>query len=111
MLSLHPTLAELCGLSSTEDLALDGVALLPLLRNSMAVWARPAITPWGRNNPAARVQRSRYVRHPNGDEQLSAYQSDPDEFTNLADKAELYAVKKRLAKWIPKTNAIPVSNK
>ena len=111
MLSLHPTLAELCGLSSTEDLALDGVSLLPLLRNPMAVWARPAITTWGRNNHAARVQRYRYVRHPNGDEQLYAYQSDPDEFTNLTDKAELDAVKKRFGKWISKTNAIPVSNK
>ena len=77
----------------------------------MAVWARLVITTWGRNNHAARVQRYRYVRHPNGDEQLYAYQSDPDEFTNLAWKAELDSVKQRLGKWIPKTNAIPVSNK
>lgn len=77
----------------------------------MAEWARPAFTTWGRNNHTVRGQRYRYVRHPNGDEQLYAYQSDPDEFTNLAGKAELGSVKQRLGKWIPKTNAIPVSNK
>ncbi|SVD01854.1 uncharacterized protein METZ01_LOCUS354708, partial [marine metagenome] len=46
-----------------------------------------------------------------GDEQLYDHQTDPDEFTNLADKSELDSVKKRLRKWLPKTDAKPVPYK
>ena len=60
---------------------------------------------------AARGQRYRYVLHPNGAEQLHDHKTDPDEFTNLADKAELEPCKKRLAKWFPKTNAKAVPYK
>ena len=37
------------------------------------------------NNHSARGQRYRYIRHPNGEEQLYDHQTDPDEFTNLAE--------------------------
>lgn len=109
LLDLYPTLNELCGLKSRNDL--DGHSLVPLLRNPKADRERPAVTTWGRNNHAVRGQRYRYVRHPNGAEQLYDHQTDPDEFTNLADKPELASVKKRLARWLPKTNSPPVSNK
>ncbi|MEK6238139.1 MAG: hypothetical protein N2C14_25785 [Planctomycetales bacterium] len=49
--------------------------------------------------------RYRYIRHPNGDEQLYDHREDPDEFTNIADRPELDPVKKRLGKWLPKTSA------
>lgn len=109
LLDLYPTLNELCGLERRKDL--DGRSLVPLLRDPKAAWAPPAVTTWGRNNHSARGQRYRYVRHPDGTEQLYDHQTDPDEFTNLADKPELASVKKRLARWLPKTNAPPVSNK
>ena len=60
---------------------------------------------------AVRGQRYRYIRHPNGTEQLYDHQTDPNEFTNLADRPELAAVKIRLTQWLPKTNAAPVRNK
>ena len=69
---------------------------------------RALLTTWGKNNHAARGGRYRYIRHPNGDEQLYDHQSDPDEFTNLAAKPELASVKSRLAKWLPKTSAASV---
>ena len=63
------------------------------------------MTTWGKNNHAVRGGRYRYIRHPNGDEQLYDHQTDPDEFTNLAVKTELAEVRARLRKWLPKTNA------
>ena len=109
LLDVYPTLNELCQLPARKDL--DGVSLVPLLKNPKAKWDRPAVTTWGRDNHAVRGQRYRYIRHPNGTEQLYDHQSDPDEFTNLAARPELAAVKARLAKWLPQTNAAPVRNK
>ena len=109
LLDLYPTLNELCKLPKRNDL--DGVSLVPLLRDPKAKWDRPAITTWGKGNHSARGQRYRYVLHSNGTEQLYDHKTDPDEFDNLADKPELDPVKKRLAQWFPKTNAKPVSNK
>jgi|TARA_B100000959_G_scaffold211700_2_gene222546 arylsulfatase A-like enzyme len=109
LLDIYPTLNELCHLPKRDDL--DGVSLVPLLRDPHAKWDRPAITTWGKGNHAARGQRYRYVLHPNGDDQLYDHQVDPDEFTNLADKSELDAVKKRLREWFPETDAKPVPYK
>ena len=87
------------------------MSLVPLLKNPKAKWERPATTTWGKGNHAVRSERYRYIRHPNGDEQLYDHKIDPDEFTNLADKPDLAGVKERLAQWLPKTNANPVRNK
>lgn len=109
LLDVYPTLNELCGLPERDDL--DGVSLVPLLKNPKAAWDRPSITTWGKGNHSARGQRYKYVLHPNGEEQLYDHKNDPDEFTNLANRDELDKVKKRLGKWFPKTNAAPVRNK
>ncbi len=103
LLDLYPTLVELCGLPARDDL--DGVSLVPLLRDPDAKRTRPAITTWGANNHAARGERYRYVRHLDGTEQLYDHAVDPDEFTNLAGKVELSAVKERLGRWLPKASA------
>ena len=109
LLDVYPTLNELCALPERKDL--DGVSLVPLLKNPKAKWDRPAVTTWGRDNHAVRGQRYRYIRHPNGTEQFYDHQTDPNEFTNLANRPELAAVKTRLPQWLPKTNAAPVRNK
>jgi arylsulfatase A-like enzyme len=103
LLDVYPTLNELCGLPRRDDL--DGVSLVPLLQDPMAEWDRPAVTTWGQNNHSARGQRYRYIRHPNGEEQLYDHQTDPDEFTNLAGRPELAEDKTRLAEWLPKESA------
>jgi len=106
LLDVYPTLNELCGLPARDDL--DGVSLVPLLENPDAARDRPAITTWGRGNHAARGPRYRYIRHPNGEEQLYDHEKDPDEFTNLAGNPGLSGVKKRLGRWMPATSAPPV---
>ena len=109
LLDVYPTLNELCSLPARKDL--DGISLVKLLKKPKTKWERPSITTWGKGNHAARGQRYRYIRHPNGEEQLYDHKTDPNEFTNLADNPELASVKKQLAKWLPKTNASVVRNK
>ena len=106
---MYPTLNELCALPARNDL--DGVSLVPLLKNPKAKWDRPAVTTWGRDNHAVRGQRYRYIRHPNGTEQLYDHQIDPNEFTNLADRPELAAVKTDWPSGSPKPTLRPCLTK
>ncbi|MCC9607055.1 sulfatase-like hydrolase/transferase [Blastopirellula sp. JC732] len=103
LLDLYPTLADLCGLTPPKEVA--GKSLAPLLKDPTAAWDRPAVTTHGRNNHAVRDERWRYIRYADGSEELYDHQEDPQEWTNVADLPENDAVKKRLAKWLPTTNA------
>lgn len=109
LIDIYPTLSELCGLDIPDSL--DGQSLVPLLKAPDACWDQPAITTWGKNNHSLRGQRYRYIRHPNGEEQLYDHRSDPDEFKNLADNEDLQSIKERFTKWLPETNAPSVNNK
>ena len=51
LLDVYPTLNELCGLPRRKDL--DGVSLVPLLKNPKAKWERPSITTWGKGQRAS----------------------------------------------------------
>ena len=44
------------------------------------------------------------LRYNDGGEELYNRDKDPNEWTNLAAKAEMASVKKDLAKWFPKHN-------
>lgn len=103
LLDLYPTLTELCGLTPPKEV--EGKSLAPLLKDASAEWDRPALTTHGRNNHAVRDERWRYIRYADGSEELYDHQEDPMEWTNVADRPENAAVKKRLAKWLPTTNA------
>jgi len=105
LLSIYPTLIDLCGLTKREGL--DGASLTPLLMDPNAKWQRPALTTHGKNNHAVRTDHYRYIRYYEGSEELYDLRTDPNEWTNLAAKKELAPVKKELAKWFPKVNADP----
>jgi arylsulfatase A-like enzyme len=102
-ISIYPTLAELCGLPLFDQL--EGKSLLPLLKNPVAKWNRPALTSHGRNNHAIRTERWRYIRYADGSEELYDHSKDPMEWANLAGLSEYNGVKKELAAWLPKVNA------
>ncbi len=103
LLSIYPTLIELCGIGKRGSL--EGVSLVPLLEDSSAAWLHLARTTYQRNNHAVRDARYRYIRYADGREELYDHQSDPGEWTNLAGKAELEPVKVRLAGKLPTVNA------
>jgi arylsulfatase A-like enzyme len=102
-MSMYPTLVELCGLTKKEGL--DGVSIVPLLKDPAAKWDRPALTTYERGNHSVRSERWRYIRYHDGTEELYDHTADPHEWTNLASKPEYSEVKGELAKWLPKTNA------
>jgi iduronate 2-sulfatase len=89
---------------------LEGVSLVPWLRNPTALKRQPALTTWGANNHSVRTERWRYIRYHNGDEELYDHQADPDEFTNLGARPEYHTLKQTLARWMPPTSAKPAGN-
>jgi len=103
LVSIYPTLIELCGLPARPEL--DGVSLVPLLKDPRAKWERPALMTYRRGNHAVRGERWRYIRYANGDEELYDLAADPNEWTNLAADPRHAAVKERLDRWLPKTDA------
>jgi uncharacterized sulfatase len=102
LVDLHPTLAELCGLTPPQGLT--GKSLKPLLDDPASPWDKPALTQVSRGTPTAtgeklpdrpawfmgysvRNERYRYTEWDGGAKgvQLYDYQSDPQELKNLAN--------------------------
>ncbi len=102
LLSIYPTLIELCGLTKHDNI--DGTSLVPLLKNPQAEWKQPALTTHYQNNHSLRTERYRYTRYSDGSEELYDHQTDPNEWTNLAKLPEHTALKQELAAWFPKSN-------
>jgi len=107
LLDVYPTLVELCGLKPRPEL--EGVSLLPQLRDPAAPRKQPALSTYGENNHTVRSQRWRYIRYANGDEELYDHENDPEQIVNLANDARYDPVKKELAAWLPKVNVPNVS--
>lgn len=92
LLSLHKTLAGLCGIDA--DAATEGHSLQTLIENPAAAWERPAYTQVQRqrrqNAPvtgrSVRTERWRYTEWDGGREGVELYDhdNDPAEMTNLA---------------------------
>lgn len=103
LIDLYATLVDLCG--STPPKTVEGRNITPLLKDPSASWDYPVVTTHGRGNHAVRSERWRYIRYNDGTEELYDHENDPMEWTNLAGKPEHESVKKRLAVWLPKTDA------
>ena len=93
LLDLYPTLAELSNLKAPKNVA--GKSLTTLLKNPNASWKRPAFTQLQRKDImgySVRTDRWRYTEWDGGKAgvELYDYQTDPNEFTNLA-KQQKYA--------------------
>jgi choline-sulfatase len=100
LLDIYPTLIELCGLTPRSDL--EGLSLVPQLKDSAAPRDRPAITSHNQGNHGIRSDRWRYIRYADGSEELYDMQNDPNEWTNLAANPKYAAVIEDHRKWLPK---------
>ena len=107
LLDVFPTLIELCGLPRRDDL--EGHSLMPQLRDAQAPRRWPAITTHNQGNHAVRTRRWRYIRYADGSEELYDMERDPNEWTNLAGRAESEAIIAKLGKWLPKRDRPPMT--
>ena len=58
-----------------------------------------------------RSREFRYIRYADGSEELYDHRSDPDEWTNLADRADLQELMESLGRYLPSENSPPVPGK
>lgn len=105
LLSIYPTLIDLCGLTSNEDI--EGVSIKPLIKNPKAIWEHVAISTLGQNNHSIRDKRWRYIQYADGSAELYDHKTDPNEWSNLMATVLNQDHKKvieRLKKHLPKLN-------
>ncbi len=105
LLDLYPTLIELCGLTSRDDL--EGVSLGPQLRDANTRRERPAVTTHNQGNHGVRSDRWRYIRYSDGSEELYDLRDDPREWTNLAGRPEYTDIVAEHRRWLPKRDSAP----
>lgn len=103
LMSLYPTLVELCGLPPAE--AASAPSLAPLLKDPDAVWPHAALTTYRRGNHSVKWGDWRYIRYQDGSEELYDLAVDPHEWTNRADDPSTAAVKEKLRTFLPTRDA------
>lgn len=99
LLDLYPTLVELLGIAAPPQ-GLDGNSLVPLLKNPQADWDKPVLMSSEEEGIRYDVVLSndyRMTRMATGETELYHLDSDPHEFTNLADKPEFQGVITKLS--------------
>jgi arylsulfatase A-like enzyme len=98
LIDVYPSLVDLANLDIPEWL--DGQSVRPQLEDPDQP-RRPAISSYGGGNTSVRTKRWRYIRYEDGTEELYDHQTDPNEWTNLADDKEWASIKSRLTQAIP----------
>ncbi len=104
LLDIYPTLVELCGLPKNDHL--EGLSLVPQLKNPAARRDRPAITSSYFGNHSIRSRDWRLIVYEDGAQELYDHRNDPDEFRNLANDPAHKKIRNELARWLPQ-NAAP----
>jgi choline-sulfatase len=108
LLDIYPTLVELCELTPRNDL--EGLSLMPQLKDANAKRDRPAITSHNQGNHGVRSERWRYIRYADGSEELYDHENDPNEWTNLALNSDYAPIIADHKKWLPKIDLPPAPN-
>ncbi len=103
LLSIYPTLLELCGLPAYGKN--EGKSLVSLMQGEGASEKPIALTTYGMNNHAVVSEQYRYIRYEDGKEEFYDHKNDPNEWNNQADNPEYAREKASLEKHIPKVNA------
>ncbi len=101
LLSLYPTLLELCGLPSRKEH--DGPSILPLLKNPRSPdWQHLSVTYLSKpESYAISAETKRYIHYAGGGEELYDIAADPFEWKNLAIDPEFENLLQRFRKSAP----------
>ncbi|MCB1094274.1 MAG: sulfatase [Verrucomicrobiae bacterium] len=105
LLDIYPTLIDLCSLPAVDGL--EGLSLIPQLKDAAAPRSRPAITTHNQGNHGIRSEQWRYIHYADGSEELYDEVKDPAEFENLANDPEKTTVLAELRKWLPTVDVPP----
>jgi hypothetical protein len=85
----------------------EGVSLRALLESPAISWNVPAVMTFKLKNHAVRMGPWRYIRYKDGSEEFSDRGGDPNEWANLAKRADMARRKTEMARFLPKVNALP----
>lgn len=102
MLSIYPTLLELCHLPPYNRN--EGKSLVATMHSKKIDTKAFAITSYGENNHSVKKGRYRFTQYEDGGQELYDHKIDPNEFTNLAKFSEYKGKINELKKYLPKTN-------
>ena len=102
MLSVYPTLLELCNLEPYPEN--EGVSLGPLLKGETETVQDFALTTYGWGNHGIRTKNYRYIRYKDESEEFYDHRTDPNEWHNLLQKNDVADEIEKLKKFLPKMN-------
>ena len=105
LLDIYPTLVELCGLPQNKKL--EGLSLLPQLKDENATRVRPAITTHNQNNHGIRSEGWRFIQYADGSRELYDMRNDPNEWKNLAQDTKFRKVIEEHLQFLPPVNLPP----
>jgi choline-sulfatase len=108
LLDIYPSLIDLCGLPQRDDL--EGLSLMPQIKDAATKRERPAITSHNRGNHGIRSERYRYIHYADGSEEFYDMKEDPRAWTNLAGRPEHAAQIAEHKQWLPKVDVAPAPN-
>ena len=107
LMSLYPTLIELLDLPRPDHV--EGLSVTPLLSDPAAPWDQPALTTFGPGNNAVRMGPYRLIQYSDGSREFYDHESDPFEWDNLAGQADVAAMERELAQFLPTSQVDPVA--
>ncbi len=102
MLSVYPTLLELCNLPKYERNEGESLVSLMLGKDESE---NVAITTFGMNNHGIRTLKYRYIQYEDGGEELYDHAVDPNEWENIAKDLNYVEIKKEMKNLLPINNA------
>lgn len=102
MLSIYPTLLDLCALPEYDRN--EGKSLLPIMTSKEPIKNYVAITTYGMNNHAVRTDDFRYIQYEDGLGELYDEHDDPEEYKNLFDNPDFNGVVQDSKALLPTVN-------
>ncbi len=102
MLSVYPTLLELCHLKPCSEN--EGISLVPILRGEKKSVGDFALTTYGWGNHGIRTENSRYIRYNDGSEEFYDHITDSNEWYNLVPSGDVQEEITRLKEFFPTTD-------
>ena len=107
LIDMYPTFVDLCGLPKPKQ-KLEGESLATTLANPAEAKDRNVFLPHMHPGEYAVINRDwRYIRYGDDGEELYDLKSDPNEWNNLASRAEHESLKAKMQAFAPKTFAEP----